>query len=179
MSHRSTRRRKKRDEAAKAEAESPKKRTLVRLLRRPVTLIGIAGLLALLVMTAINGRVPPRITVVNRTGLPLRDVRVEFPGGTAAVDEVNDGGKGSILLRPDPATPKAPGSGPITLTYHVGDGPPNHFFSRVHGQEYGAHDIITIARQPDGGIVAMPNDGPGGGGGFRIRDLLRRVGINL
>jgi hypothetical protein len=176
MSQRSGKRKKQGDKPkAKPEAESPRKRTLALFLRRPVTLIGIAGLLTLLVMAIVNGRQPPRVTVVNRTGDLLRDVHVDFPGGTASTDVVNDGGTGSMLLRPDPATPKPPGSGPITLVYRVGNGAPNHFFSRVHGQEYGAHDVITIVRQPDGAIIAAPS--APGGGGFRFGDLLRRIGI--
>jgi hypothetical protein len=178
MSHRPGKRRKKGGKAeAKPEAESPRKRTLALLLRRPVTLIAVVGLLILLVMAIVGGRQPPRITLINQTGEPLRDVRIEFPGGLAAAEVVNDGGKASLLLRPDPDTPKPPGSGPIKLVYRVGDGTPNIFISRVHGQDYGAHDVITIARRPDGRIVEVPN--LPGGRGFRFRDLLRRVGINL
>jgi hypothetical protein len=179
MSHRSGKRKKAKGAKAEVqpEAESPKKRTLALLLRRPVTLVAIAGLLVLLVMTLVNGRTPPRITLINRTGEPLREIRIEYPGAAAEVPgDVADGGKGSLLLRPNPADPKPPGSGPITITYKVGDGPPNRFFSRVHGQSYGAHDVLTIVREPDGKIVAMPQQ-EGGGVGFRA--LLRRVGINL
>jgi hypothetical protein len=180
MSHRAGKRKKAKGAKAEVqpEAESPKKRTLALLLRRPVTLVAIAGLLLLLVMTLVNGRTPPRITLINRTGEPLREIRVEYPGGVAEVPgTVADGGKGSLLLRPNPADPKPPGSGQIKLTYHVGDGPRNLFVSRIHGQAYGAHDVLTIVREPDGKIVAMPEQP--GGGGFRFRDILRRVGINL
>lgn len=178
MSHRSGKRKKPGGEPeAKPEAESPRKRTLKLLLRRPVTLVGIVGLLLLLGMAIVGGRQPPRITVINRTGEPLRDVRVDFPGGSATLDAVHDGGKGSLLLRPDPATPRPPGSGPITLVYRVGDGPPGRFMSRVHGQDYGAHDVITIARQPNGQIAVTPS-APAVGNPW-LRNLLRRVGINV
>jgi hypothetical protein len=131
-------------------------------------------MLTMIVYALVVGRQPPRITVINRTGEPLNDVRVEFPGGSVGGGSVPDGDKASFLLRPAPENPQRPG-GPITLTYRVGNDPPSRFHSRVHGQEYGAHDIINVARQPDGKTIAIP--GPEGGGGVGFRDLLKRIGI--
>ncbi len=161
----------------KAEAETATKKPFALLRRRRVLLAALAGTLTMILIAVIGGRQPPRITLVNKSGEPLNGVKVDFPGGSVEADPVPDGGKASVLLRPDPADPKRPGSGPITLTYRVGDGAPNRFFSRVHGQEYGAHDIITIVREPNGGIVAIPS--PPGGAGISFRDLLRRVGIRI
>jgi hypothetical protein len=161
----------------KAEAESPPKKPFFILRRRRVLLAALAGLLTMILIAVLGGRQPPRITVVNKTGEPINGVKVDFPGGSVEADPVPEEGKASVLLRPDPANPKPPGSGPITLTYRVGNGAPNRFFSRVHGQEYGSHDIITILREPNGAIVAMPS--PPGGWGISFRDLLRRVGIRI
>ena len=178
MSHRSGKKRKKdAKDGPKPESESPKKSPFAVLRRRRVTLAAVAGLLTMLLIAALGGRQPPRITVINRTGEPIIGLRIDFPGGSVEAPTVPDGGKGSLLLRPDPADPKPPGSGPITLTYRVGDQSPRRFFSRVHGQDYGAHDVITINRQPDGRIVEVPS--PPGGWGVRFRDLFRRIGINL
>lgn len=177
MSHRSGKKKKEPKDGPKPESESPKKSPLGLLRRRRVTLAAAAGLLTMLLIAVLGGRQPPRVTLINKTGEPIHDIRVDFPGGSVTAESVPDGGKGSLLLRPDPANPKPPGSGPITLTYRVGDQLPRKFISRVHGQDYGAHDVIAINRQPDGGIVEMPS--PPGGWGVRFSDLLRRVGINL
>ena len=179
MSQRSGKKRKKDPKGGpKPENEPPKKSVFSVLRRRRVTLAAAAGLLTMLLIAVLGGRQPPRITVINRTGEPgSSGSGSEFPGGSVEAPTVPDGGKGSMLLRPDPDDPKRPGSGPITLIYRVGDGAPRRFFSRIHGQDYGAHDVITINRQPDGSIVDVPS--PPGGWGVRFRDVLRRVGINL
>jgi hypothetical protein len=166
-----------RKQKPKADMDSPPKKPFALLRRRRVLLAALAGLLTMILIAVLGGRQPPRITVVNKTGEPLTSIKFEFPGGSVESDPVPDEGKASVLLRPDPANPKRPGSGPVTLTYRVGNGPPNRFMSRVHGQDYGAHDIVTIARQPDGSIVVTPS--PPGGWGISFRDLLRRVGIRI
>lgn len=179
MSHRSGKKNRTRGpkNKTKSDANSPPRKPLSLLRRRRVLIAALAGFLTMVLIAVLGGRQPPRITVVNGTGEPLNDVRVDFPGGSVSSDPVPDGGKASLLLRPDPADPKRPGSGPITLSYRVGEREPSRFFSRVHGQDYGSHDIITIARQPDGKVVVTPS--PPGGWGVNVRDLLRRVGIRL
>ena len=180
MSHRSGKRKPKEKspkDQAKPGTESASKKTLGLLRRRRLTLAAVAGLITMLLIAVLGGRQPPRVTVINQSGEPLNGVRIDFPGGSVSADPVSDGGKASMLLRPDPATPTPPGSGPITLLYRVGEAKENVFRSWAHGRAYGAHDIITIARKPDGTIVVTPS--PPGGGGVRFRDLIRRLGINI
>jgi hypothetical protein len=142
-----------------------------------VLLAALAGMLTMILYAVIAGRQPPRITVVNKTGEPLTGLRLEFPGGSVEPDPVPEDGKTSVLLLPGPGKTDRPGSGPITLFYHVANGPRNRFMSRVHGQDYGSHDIITIARDPTGQVVVTPS--PPGGWGISLREMLRRVGIRI
>lgn len=180
MSHRSGKRKSK-EKAPKDQdgsgTESVAKKSLAVLRWRRVTLAAVAGLITMLLIALLGGREPPRITVINQSGELLNGVRIDFPGGSVSAQPVPDGGKASMLLRPDPATPTPPGSGPISLFYRLGGAGENVFRSWAHGRNYGAHDVFTIARQPDGSVVVNPS--PPGGGGVRFRDLIRRLGINI
>jgi hypothetical protein len=174
MSHRSRKRNREKKRELKEAPSRPKGKFAI-IGRRRFALAAVAGMLTMILIAVLGGRQPPRITVVNRTGEPLNDLKIDFPGGSVGKESVPDGDKASLLLRPAPENFKRPGSGPITLTCKVGNDLPSRFFSRVHGQDYGAHDIITVARQPDGAVVVTASEP--GGGGMSFRDLLRRVGI--
>lgn len=161
---------------AKPEATPPARTPMSLLKRRRVLIAALAGFVTMILMAVIGGRQPPRITVINRTGETLNDVKVEYPGGSVTAEPVPEGGRASLLLRPDPANPKPPGSGPITVTCRIGEGLPVRFFSVVHGREYGAHDVLNVIRQPDGQGLISPAPT---GGKPDLKNLLRRIGINL
>jgi hypothetical protein len=156
--------------------EAPRRRPLLVLSKRRFALAALAGLLTMLFMAILGGRVPPRITLVNQTGEPLADIRIEYPGGSIQAGDLPAGEKASFLLRPDPDAPPKPGKA-VLITWKLGNGLPGRFFSVAHGQEFGAHDVLAISRLPDGSVTVMPN--PSSGWNFSVRAMLRRVGIRL
>jgi hypothetical protein len=158
---------------------TPKKpRDLRRRGRWRVAIILGAFAITMLFVSLIGGLQPPMLTLYNKTGGPLTQIRVEYLGGEGRAEPVPDGGKTTLVLRPDPAAPKKPDGAPfMRLEVAMPDGMPFVIRSFVLATKPGSHEVFIARRQPQG-TYEVVYQGPGG---FQLsfRDILRRIGIRL
>ena len=177
MSERKAKKDRQRD-AKRAEETVSSRKTTSLLRRRRVTLIAIAVAVLVLLVSFVNNGQEPRLTLMNKTGATLREIRVEFPGGLKTVDSLEDGGKLTLSLQPEQTPPPDAAKGLVTLQFRREDGPPFKLRSWAAAKETKMHQVFTAVSLPDGRINVIPLDETGTAR-FNFRGLLRRVGINL
>ena len=171
---------KERQREAKRAEEALGTRKLKSLLRRRrVTLIAVAFVLVGLAVSFFNLSREPRLTLVNKTGATLREIRVEYAGDLKMFDAVADGDKLSASLTPKSPPPAgATDQGLLTVQFRREDGPPFKLRSWAAANDPKLHQVFTAVSLPDGRINLIPL-AEGGVMKFDFRALLRRVGIRL
>ena len=166
-------------EAKQAETAVDSRKAVALLRRRRVTLIAVAFVLVMLGVSFFNGSREPRLTLYNKTGATLRELRVEFAGALKTFDTIADNDKLSISLQPTAPPPAdAPNKGLLVLQFRREDGPPIKFRSWAAANDSKLHQVFTAVSLPDGRVNVMPLE-EGGAAGFNFRALLRRVGIRI
>jgi hypothetical protein len=143
---------------------------------RVTLLVAVAGV-TMLVMSLVGGLQPPMLTLYNKTGGPLNDIRVAFPGGEGKAPPVPDGGQTTLVLRPAADAPKPAGPHFLRLDVVTPDGRSIVIRSTALAKEAGSHEVF-YARPNGTGSYEIVYQGAGGPR-FSIRDILRSMGIRL
>jgi hypothetical protein len=168
-----------RREAKRAEEALGSRKAVALLRRRRVTLIAVAFVLVALAVSVFNVNREPRLTLVNKTGATLREIRIEYAGDVKTFDLVTDGEKISTSLQPDAMPPAdAPNKGLLVLQFRREDGPPFKLRSWAAANDPKLHQVFTAVSLPDGRINVIPLE-EGGAAGIDFLGLLRRIGIRL
>jgi hypothetical protein len=153
-----------------AKAQRKKRRWRVTLL------VAVAGV-SMLIISLVGGLQPPMLTLYNKTGGPLNDIRIAFPGGEGKSAPVPDGGQTTLVLRPDANAPKPAGPHFIRLDVVMPDGKPIVVKSTALAKDAGSHEVF-YARQNGLGSYEIVYQGTGGPR-FSLRDILRSMGFRL
>lgn len=127
--------------------------------------VGLIGL--------INSFRPPRVSLLNKSGATLEEIRLEFPEGQRAVDTLGEGESISFSLPIPPADGKPPGL--VVLRIKLPGGTTSRIMSRRGGR--GSHEVFTAQGLPDGSVQLAPNRGRGDGFAVDFRSLLRKFGL--
>jgi len=146
-----------------------------RFRRWRVTIVATTLILVVALASLVSGLQPPRLTLINKTGAPIADLRVDFPGGTAVGPPVENGETVTLSLRAGPAPAADAG---LTLQFRRPDGTTFKLRSRSLGKGRGTHEVFTAVGLPDGTIQVVKNEGPAVGGGG-LRGMFRRLGWNF
>jgi hypothetical protein len=172
----SQRSRKKKREGKSTPATEPPKDQRKKRRWRVTLLVAVAGV-SMLLISLIGGLQPPMLTLYNKTGGQLNDIRISFPGGEGKAAPVPDGGQTTLVLRPSPNAPKPAGPHFIRLDVVMPDGKPIVIKSSALAKDAGSHEVFYARPQATGGYEIVYQGA--GGPRFSLRDILRGIGIRL
>ncbi len=164
-------------EAKALEAQTQQRKKGSLLFRRRITLVALAGGLALAAVTLFNTNREARLTFINKAGFPLDSIKVEFPGGSKSFESLAPDDKISIRLVPDKPIPPEDANKPLVIEINKSGSAPLKFRSWAGNKDPKLHQIFAATSQPDGRLEVMPVVGAENGTRFSFRALLRSIGI--
>jgi hypothetical protein len=164
--------------AKQAEAVEASAKAVSVFRRRRITLIALAVGVSLLGVTVFNATREARLTLLNRTGFPLRAIVVGAEKGSKTFDRIELNDKLSVALDEldKPALPGA-SKGLLTLEFRRdGDDSTFKFRSWAGATDSKLHQVFTATLLPTGQIDIRPVT-DGGTAGFSFQTLLRKLGL--
>ena len=126
---------------------------------RVTLLVAVAGV-TMLALSLIGGLQPPMLTLYNKTGGPLNDIRIAFPGGEGKAAPVPDGSQTTLVLRPTANAPKPAGPHFIRLDVVMPDGKAIVIRSSALAKEAGSHEEEDGRTDGDQSVGHKDEKGP-------------------
>jgi hypothetical protein len=183
MSKKSRERRKARLEAkaqGKGKPEPTSPATLEALKRRRnrrFLFVGLIGLsFPILELIAYQFRTIT-ISVINKSDMPIKKLKVTYAGGDFADDELKPGQAITRVVRPDFSfTSNQFSTYPLTIRFSAGSGF-NSQIGRAGALDFSATEIYTIVNLPDNSGVQIQHTTRAGFPLSLVRDVLERLGF--
>ncbi|WP_435005687.1 hypothetical protein P12x_003498 [Tundrisphaera lichenicola] len=118
------------------------------------------------------------ITIDNRTGGPITDLAVEYPGGSFEIPEIKPEGDATRVIRPDYSFQSNQFSTYLlTIRFHTSDGIVFRQTGRIGALDYSATEKYVIEKVPTSVQLQLQHTTAPGFPLGTIRDLLKGLGL--
>ena len=118
------------------------------------------------------------ISLVNRSEVLIKGVKVTYPGGEIEASDLKPGGSVNRVIRPRFSFQGAPFSTyALTIRYTPENGQVNGYLGRVGTIDYSATEMYTFTQSPPAGEIQLQHASRPGFPLSLVRDLMERLGF--